>query len=1409
MTRKFLFGTFLLSTTAYVSSAGAATAVSSYDELKNALTTGGDISFAQDISVPADESGNIVSLGSIDHNTTIDGQSFAFDGGNHSSGFTVGENIKFTLKNFGAVGTNQGFAGFAHDLTNNGGAIMLDKVLFSANKTLESGTIAGGVFNNDTGTAIIKNSVFDNNYAASNATAVWGGIIKNGIVGTADTATMQIDGSTFSNNYIATLAPSTSASHGGVIVNYGNIDFVRNSIFENNQMTAAENSWGGNHGTAIDNQETGYIKEISDSTFRNNSTFRTGDTVYDDGRNYHASAGAIDTYSRIDLIKNVLFEGNFAESVASNAGSGAIMSVTSEEYPAVIGSIEDSRFINNHAKSQKNMAAGGAISAGGKINFITNSRFEGNYAESLENYARGGAINNIADIQSISGSLFKNNYVLSGCNVTNVYGGIGGAIRTISVVLNIQADFIGNYVKGTSGISSVAGGGIFNAGTIGEFDADGNYVSGGISGNFIGNYATHENTAARAHGGAVFNRAKIGKITGVFENNRAAGGTLGRGGALYSSGGSIESIVDSRFSNNSASGKSDQSSGGAIFLTSPLNRMENVIFNGNTVRSDSGHSLAGALLSSQNIGTMKDVTFLNNGVTVDNNHARGGAWFHPGSVTTMDNVVFSNNYVKAGQQAHGGAVYNQGTLPQIVATFNGNSATAGSIALGGALHNKLGGKIGGLKGYVSNNKAQGADTAEGGAIYNAAADFGNIEASALNNRAVSTDGYANGGYIFNSGTLQAVNGDILSNKASGKTYSTGGAIANTGTIANISRDVFAANEVSSSSGYAYGGFLFNSGTVTEVKGEVLKNSAEGSTEAKGGAIYNSGVINITNSSFVNNFAKSDAGEALGGAIYSTKDLNIVANGGNSAFSGNYVESAGVKTANDIYMKGEDNAPINLNVTAEGGSVTFGSGIDGSDYAININGSGTVNFDAEVKNADIFHGQATVGLSGRSAMEPTLNVANGAYLNSDSLTINSGNVNIAELNQKVQLNKLVLNGGRLNIKNLGVNLADGTMGGFAGNTFISNGGSIVVDNIKINTDSADGTANIYFIDSVMAGNVISNIEQSSGPVWHYNVNYNSNTGEFSFVRPSSPKPRDVNPEIMIPSMAVAATVAAMNDEIYSRVLTDINFLKDSAANVLSSDRRIKNAWVKAFGAKDSLDVKDFVGVDSKFYGLIGGLSSDRIAEFGNWSAIYTVYGAYADGEQKFAGEKITNRGGYLGLGANFYNGDFFIGTTINGGIIRNRADAAGVSGKDKFNSYIGGIAVKTGYEYHLGSFDVEPGIYASYTILSADDYVSKSGAKVDFGHTSVIETAPELKVSYEFEDGFKGYASGRYVWLFNQNQHMKAAGFELPDVELEDYAEYGIGLEKSWGDRAAGFVEVKRRDGGREGWNFNLGFKSAL
>ena len=51
---------------------------------------------------------------------------------------------------------------------------------------------------------------------------------------------------------------------------------------------------------------------------------------------------------------------------------------------------------------------------------------------------------------------------------------------------------------------------------------------------------------------------------------------------------------------------------------------------------------------------------------------------------------------------------------------------------------------------------------------------------------------------------------------------------------------------------------------------------------------------------------------------------------------------------------------------------------------------------------------------------------------------------------------------------------------------------------------------------------------------------------------------------------------------------------------------------------------------------------------------------------------------------------------------------------------------------------------------------------------------------------------------------------LKDVELKNYAEFGLGAEKIWfEDGVNSFFEITRREGGREGWNGLAGVKLAF
>ncbi len=1040
-----------------------------------------------------------------------------------------------------------------------------------------------------------------------------------------------------SGNVNADFVGSAAETPGGGLYNaeneLGNItgDFINNtSAGQGGGLNSRDNAVVGNiTGDFVGNKAQRYGGGIYNNVKSTIGDIR-GNFVgnYVEGTNAAGGGLYSNKYDAGQTIKSI--SGNFIANHLEQLGAtgGYAKGAGIDLFTSDVGSISG-KFINNTINAAKT-GYGSAINIGNSIvgsisgNFINNQTisqgFTGGAIYIYTNPTDEGEEEHPSIIKTISGD-FINNGAISERDSKGKLGAIGGAIQNVATIKNIAADFKENFAYQEKGVSAASAGAIFNAGVIGDFDADGNYVSGGISGSFVGNHASHKQASATS--GAIENRGKIGVITAKFTDNYAKGGILARGGAIFNSG-AIKSIKNSIFEGNYVSGKDKQSSGGAIFNSGTIEEFSNVSFVDNSMKADSYNSLGGALASNGTIGKMEDVVFQNNSVSVDVEYARGGAIFIQGTVGSMKGLTFKGNYAKGGTFAMGGAIYNQRGLPDIVnSEFSGN--------------------------YV-----------EG------------------------------------------------------------------------------------------------------------LNDPDGKT--------------------------------AGGAIYSKKDLTIAAEDGTTSFKENYVKTGGKITGNDIYMAGTEDAAVNLNLKADNGTISFASGIDGKHYNINISGNGTVALDAAVKNADITNGSEVMS---RSAGQIVTNVGNAEYLNgNNSLTVKSGEVNIAELNNDLHFTKLHMQGGALNIDKVGVDLAERKMGSVTADVYSNVGGEIDVKSVDVKTDGGAGTTVVGFTDSLIADKVVNKVTEAMGPVWAYDVNYNKENGNFEFTRGEN-----TNPEVSAPIISAAATVAVLNDEIYSRVLSGPEVRRGDKL-AISSQRALKNGWVKSFGSKDDVEFKNYEGADTKFYGLIGGLSTDRVDEGNGWSSIFSVYGAYAGGTQKFSNEKVTNNGGYLGIGANLYKENFYVATTLNAGMMRNRSRTRKIAGKETFNSYAGGIGAKAGCVYEAGDYEIEPGVYGSYTYVTAEDYETKSGAKVKFGSMNVMEAAPELKISRNFGNGVRGYVSSRYVWTFTEGSKVKANNFKLEEAELKDYAEYGIGIEKMSAE-SAGYLEITRRDGGREGWNAVAGFKKSF
>ena len=62
---------------------------------------------------------------------------------------------------------------------------------------------------------------------------------------------------------------------------------------------------------------------------------------------------------------------------------------------------------------------------------------------------------------------------------------------------------------------------------------------------------------------------------------------------------------------------------------------------------------------------------------------------------------------------------------------------------------------------------------------------------------------------------------------------------------------------------------------------------------------------------------------------------------------------------------------------------------------------------------------------------------------------------------------------------------------------------------------------------------------------------------------------------------------------------------------------------------------------------------------------------------------------------------------------------------------------------------------------------------------------------------------------HEQNKIKANDVSLPEMSIEPYVQYGVGVQKKIGDKFTGYVEAMFRGGGRNGVAFNLGFRWSL
>ncbi len=1322
------------------------------------------------ISFAADE--RITNTGEID---TINGKTF--------------ENIDISAK-----GNVQD--GYGSGILNTGSIKSLTNNTYSGNKAYNG----GGLYNLGIIDAI-ENEVYSNNSAT-----LAGGAITN-------FATINTINATFTNN-----STTDENSFGGAIFNSGKIGTI-NGIFDGNTSTSA--------GGAITN--VGEISSISGKFTNNQAKIAGGAIVTGDVRNETLTLNA-----NLKEIKNSIFENNKATD--KSGGGGAIMN---NQFTNTL-TINSSSFNSNSAND------GGAIFNTGNL-AVSNSTFTNNTAQRT-----GGAIANVSDTeQKVNANLTVQN--------SNFYNNqsdmAGGAIYTDSTLTVKKSDFYNNRTNKT----------------VSAENSKGNEESSGLGGGAISSVmgdlnieeASFTNNETNGNGGAIYSLIGNQNIKNSdFTGNKAEQD----GGAIYAlsldNSKETTTITDSNFINNTA-----VKNGGAISLentqASIIAKNKDVTFSGNT--AEKGNDIyQNKSITNIYAEDGRRITF-NGGIAGNGTINTKGTILLNGAVTPDAGALAVN--VNSGTIKPSSENYLDGTDLTLA---EGSTLDLRNGKLGAMNLNSLTSNNGNLKldiDVTSEALADGilAKTANGNLnlsevnmMSDMADDTNSISATltGLDNLQIKTP--ENGLDVLTNDYLYTVK--INGTNATVDRYTENGeavkidgftlAVNQTDKIGEHNINLQDERSFSAQHDIEITGSGLEKGWTGNLSGTKLSVNGNGYT-IKGGE--NSGII-------VNNGQTLEFTDANIDGFKTSEDTKgalTVKNGGNlniaalnnditiSNVSAGQATDGSALNANAIYLDGEGNSKVNL-TTQNSKSITINNDIRSSNVAneITMKGNGTITYNGIVDPVTLTNENART-IHNNKIQDVTYNLNSGMVGFSNDNYLSNGN------------NSLVFNGGMLTVANGAVNpinlealslnansniavdadLANSKMDTISANTysFANDDVKLNVNGINLLSDAKTDNTIINFVNNDSLKSHISTTvsEVAYSPLYKYGVAYDPTQGNFEFTRGSSSDYKNINPAVMV--APVAAQLGGYFNQLnaYDQAFSNMDMtmlmtreqrqaLKmynkyayngDGFGSVASSSGVIPEeragVWARPYSSFENVHLKNGPKVSNVMYGTFFG-GDTSIKEFRNgFDGVFSAYVGYNGSHQVFNHNSLWQNGGTLGLTGTLYKGNWFGGWTITSGL--SGVDANTMYGSEDFGMWSIGTALKTGYNWELfnSKFIIQPHMMISYSLVDTFNYTNAAGLRINSDPLNAIQLAPGLRFVGNLKDGWQPYLGVDFMWNIMDKTKFDAVETSLPQLSVKPYIQYGIGVQKRWGERSTGYAQAMFRNIGRNGVIFSLGYRAAF
>lgn len=542
----------------------------------------------------------------------------------------------------------------------------------------------------------------------------------------------------------------------------------------------------------------------------------------------------------------------------------------------------------------------------------------------------------------------------------------------------------------------------------------------------------------------------------------------------------------------------------------------------------------------------------------------------------------------------------------------------------------------------------------------------------------------------------------------------------------------------------------------------------------------------------------------------------------------------IKLDNTIILNGSNNR--NSSVRFEGNS------------DINFNGKYMGMSPSETVALDLENATLTRGDKDSHAFwilnNGTLKYSDDSYLANggmNAITFNGGNLDLRNgIASNIPLYGLALKSNS-NIF-VDVDLANKSMDKLTANNSSYTGGKLNVAGMNLLSDAINDFTSINFTeDNNLKSNVayIGDSQVAYSPIYKYKVNYNANNGNFEFKRGNGGGGGNAsdafNPAVLTGPVGAQLGSYLTQLNTYEQAFANMDMLMlmpraqriamkyankyastqgtgeggviTFSPNQISEEQ--KGLWFRPFATFENVGLKNGPNVKNIGYGSLFGGDSDLLELKHGWDMQYSFYGGYNGSNQYYNGVSIYQNGGSLGASSTWYKDNFFTGLTANVGA--NVGEASSMYGNEDFTMLATGIASKTGYNWELanGKFIVQPSFLMSYTFVNTFDYTNAAGVRISSDPLHAIQIAPGLKFIGNLKNGWQPYIGLQMVWNVMDRARFKANDVSLPNMSVDPYFQYGIGLQKRIGDRFTGFGQAMLRNGGRNGIALQFGFRWAI